>query len=78
MTRTSQFDFGSGPDPDPGHQWDTKRKLVSLAEVCAPLSGVLVSTCIGGVCLHIVSNNEPCFVRRYIINRSFVIIDKHH
>ena len=34
MTSTSQFDFGSGPDPDPANQWDTKRKLSSLAEVC--------------------------------------------
>ena len=30
MTRTSRFDFGSGPDTDPAYQWDTKRKLFSV------------------------------------------------
>ena len=43
MTRTSRFDFSSGPDPDPACWWDTKREPFSLAEVCAPLSVVLVS-----------------------------------
>ena len=38
MTRTSGLDFGS----DPAHQWDTKRKLFSLAEVDAPPSAVIV------------------------------------
>ena len=33
--RTSGFDFGLGLDPDPTYQWDTKRKLFSLADVCA-------------------------------------------
>ena len=42
MTGTSRFDFGSSPNPDPAYQWDTKRKLIRLAEVCAPLSAVLV------------------------------------
>ena len=34
-TRTSRFDFGSGRDADPVHQWDTKRKLFSLEKVSA-------------------------------------------
>ena len=34
VTTTSQFDSGSGPNPNPAYQWDTKRKLFSLAEVC--------------------------------------------
>ena len=42
MTITSQFDFGSGPDPDLAYKWDTKRKLFSLAEACALPSAVLV------------------------------------
>ena len=41
-TRSNCFDFGSGPNPDPANQWDIKRKLCSLAEVCALLSAVLV------------------------------------
>ena len=39
VTRTSRFDFGSGPHPDPGYQWDTKRNLLFLSEVCTPPSG---------------------------------------
>ena len=35
------LDFGSGPDPDPAYQWDTKCKLFSLAELCALPSVVL-------------------------------------
>ena len=46
MTRTSQFDFAWGRNLDPTYQRDTKRKLFSLAEVCAPLSAVLVCLCI--------------------------------
>jgi len=42
VTRMSRFDFGSGLDPDPASQWDAKRKLFSLVEVCAPPSAVLV------------------------------------
>ena len=42
VTRTSRFDFGEGPDADSVFQWDTKRKLCSLVEVCAILSAVLV------------------------------------
>ena len=38
MIRTSGLDFGS----DPAHQWDTKRELFHLAEVCAPLSVILL------------------------------------
>ena len=38
MTRTSGLDFGS----DPAHQWDTKRELFHLAEVCALPSAVLL------------------------------------
>ena len=34
----------SGPDPDLAHQWDTKRKLFSLVEVCPLPSAVLVSS----------------------------------
>ena len=43
MTRTSQLDFGSGPNPDAAYQWDTKRELFSLAEVCALPSAVVVA-----------------------------------
>ena len=43
MTRTSRFDFGSDQDTDPTFQWETKRKLFSVAEVCAPPSAVLVN-----------------------------------
>jgi len=39
VTRTSRFDFGSGPDPDPAYQWDIK--LFILAEVCTLPSDVL-------------------------------------
>ena len=42
MTRTSRFDFGSGPDADLAYQWDTKNKLFSLAEVFALPSAILV------------------------------------
>ena len=41
MTRTSSLNFNSGPNPDPADQWDTKCKLISLAEVCT-LSSVLI------------------------------------
>ena len=34
VTRTSQFDFGSGLDPDTTFQWDTRHKLFNLVEVC--------------------------------------------
>jgi len=39
VTKTSRFDFGSGPHPDPGYHWDTKRNLLFLTEVCTPPSG---------------------------------------
>jgi len=42
VKRTSQLDFGLGHDADSAYQWDTKRKLVGLAEVCAPPSAFLV------------------------------------
>ena len=42
MTRTSQFDLGSGLDADLAYQWDTERKLFSLADVRALPSAVLV------------------------------------
>ena len=45
MTRTIRLGFGEGPDPDPAYQWDTKRKVFSLAEVCTPPS-VIVVTCV--------------------------------
>ena len=45
MTRTSRFDFGSGLNPDPANQWDTKCKLFSMAEVCTLPSAVLVPEC---------------------------------
>ena len=38
VTRTSQFNFGSGPDADAACHWDTKCKLFSLADVCILLS----------------------------------------
>jgi len=44
VTRTRRFDFGSGPDGDPAYQWDSKRKLLSLAEVCALPSAVLIES----------------------------------
>ena len=51
MTRTSRLDFGSGPDPDPAFQWEKKkRKLFSLAEVCALPSAILVLPCELGQC----------------------------
>ena len=34
----------NGPDVDPAYQCDTKRKLFSLAEVCALPSAILVLT----------------------------------
>ena len=43
MTRTSQLDFGSGPDADMAGKWDTKCKLFSLVEVCTILCAVLVT-----------------------------------
>ena len=41
MIITSRLNFSSGPNPDPAYQWDTKRKLISLAEVCSPPSALL-------------------------------------
>ena len=49
MTRTSLFNFGSGPDTDSAYQWDRKRKLFSLAEICALPSAVLVDNEIRGL-----------------------------
>ena len=43
MTRINKFEFGSSPDPEPAYQWDTKRKLFSVEEVCAPPSAVLIT-----------------------------------
>ena len=40
VTRTSQFNFGSGADADAPYEWDTKRKQFSLAKVCALPSAV--------------------------------------
>ena len=34
VIRTSRFDFGSGPDQDQTYQWDEKRNLFNLTEVC--------------------------------------------
>ena len=42
MTKTSQFDFVSGQDPDPAYQWDTICKRFNLAEVCTLPSTVPV------------------------------------
>ena len=42
VTRTRGLDFGSGPDADPACQWDQKRKLFCLAEVCALPRAILV------------------------------------
>ena len=44
MTRTSGLDFGS----DPAHQWDTKRELFHLAEVCALPSAILLCAVLPG------------------------------
>ena len=42
VTGTSQLDSSSDLDPDLAYQWDTKRKLFSLMEVCALSRAVLV------------------------------------
>ena len=42
MTRTSQLNYTSGQIPDPADKWDTKGKLISLAEVRALPSALLV------------------------------------
>ena len=42
MRRTSGLYFDEDLDADPAHQWDTKRKLFSMAEVYGPPSAVLV------------------------------------
>ena len=55
MTRTSQFDLGSGPDPDPASHWDTKRKPFGLAEAYALLNAVLV-VCVLILCAIIYSS----------------------
>ena len=44
MTRTSTFDSSSSPNPDPAYQWDTKRILISPAEVCALRNALLVGS----------------------------------
>ena len=41
VKNTNRLDFDEYPDPDPAYQWDTKRKLFSLAEVSALPSAVL-------------------------------------
>ena len=72
MTTTSRFDFGSGLDPDPAYQWDTKRQLFSLAEVHALPSAVLFllkfaegeGIAFGSVCLSVclfVRTEFSCF-----------------
>ena len=38
-----KFQFRSNLNPDPAHQSDTKRELISLVEVCALLSVALVA-----------------------------------
>ena len=43
MTITSRLDFGSGTAADLAHQWDTKRKLFRLLEVCTLPSAILVT-----------------------------------
>ena len=43
VARTSRLDFGLDTDPDPVYQWDTKRKLFTLAQVCARPSAVIIS-----------------------------------
>ena len=48
MTGTSGFNFSSGPNPDLAHQWDSKRKLISLVEVCALPSALLVTSATEG------------------------------
>ena len=52
VTRTSRFDFGSGPDPDLAYQWNTKGKLFSLAEVCSLSLGCRCSFCHIELCCH--------------------------
>ena len=41
--KTSQLNFSSGPKTDPAYRWDTKRKLISLVEVCSLPSALLVA-----------------------------------
>ena len=36
-----------GLDKEPAYQWDTKRKLFSLAEVCTPPSAITVKNRLG-------------------------------
>ena len=62
--RISWLEFVVRPDADLAYQWDTKRKLFSLAEVCTPPSTVLVSACDVQVyicvsILHIHCGREP-------------------
>ena len=41
----AHLDIASGPNPDLAHQWDTKRKLFILAEVCIVRIAVLIVSC---------------------------------
>ena len=43
VMRTSWLNFSSVPNRDPADQWDTKGKLISLVEVCAPPSALPVT-----------------------------------
>ena len=56
VMRTNRLNFSSGPDADPAHQWDTKRKLIILADVCTLLSARLV--CFGFV----ISATDPVVI----------------
>ena len=68
MTRTSQFDFGSGLDPDLAYQWDTKCKPFSLTEVCALPSAALTYNAL----LPSQTFPEESFVSRSLVSPSLV------
>ena len=62
VTRTSRLYFRSGPNTDLTHQWDTKRKLFSLVEVCALPSAILVLICYVRICFVFFSSTNFCTV----------------
>ena len=53
MTRMSQLNFSSGLNPDPAYKWDTKLKLISLAEGCALPSAFLVYILVNMIVLQV-------------------------
>ena len=62
VTRTSQFDDGS----DPAHQWDTKRKRFSLAEVSTLPSAALLRSVLQSVTLWVIFHLSVCLCAGYL------------